>query len=538
MLDPRQVRALAEELSGYAALPPYEAALPFYECILEVRMMVRHPLTPLEMVVLSVVATGVDEVDSMVLVLGLEQGMVTDTLADLHNGEFIQPRSAAESHRFSLTEKGREGHDRASVLRPESLRVRALFDALTGDWVPPSRLDYLNPGDAARRGLHLVPAKLSPPAVADVDRGALGEALKESRKHNAKAVPDADLHDVVEVLQTFRAYLPCDVVAFDSADASHVIFRVLQSGRRMTEHEDVLNALFPRMPEILPFADAPAPAPPEAEASRAFAESVLTEVDGLHDSAAEIQGRIAQTAGIIAEASVDGGEIMPATTRMQLDAVRAELAELRRQFEEVSARLASVRRIEVHEHRPLLIKAIEKSRSRLIVIAPWLRDVAMSDLLNPIRKALDERPVQIYIGWGYPDDARNPVKAELNESMRRELERMAKQPHRGKLHVTMLGDTHEKVLLSDRKFMVITSFNWLSFRGDPKRPLRQETGLYLEIPEKIDEAASVFLQRLGIPPEKQPHVPEASSSARPALEDDATRLARAGFSVKPSRRSR
>lgn len=416
--------------------------------------------------------------------------------------------------------------------------MRALFDALTGDWVPPSRLDYLNPGDAASRGLHLVPAKLSSPPAADVDRGALGEALKESRKHNTRAVPDADLHDVVEVLQTFRAYLPCDVVAFDSADASHVIFRVLQGSRRMTEHEAVLNALFPRMPEILPFTDAPAPTPPEAEASRAFADAILTEVDGLQDSAAEIQGRIAETAVIIAEAVDDPGESKPATTRMQLEAVRAELDGLRRQYEVVSARLASVRRIEVDEHRPLLVRAIEESRSRLIVIAPWLRDVAMSDLLKPLRKALKERPVHIYIGWGYPDDARNPVREELNESMRRELERMAKERRRGTLHVTRLGDTHEKVLLSDRKFMVITSFNWLSFRGDPKRPLRQETGLYLEIPEKIDEAASVFLQRLGIPPEKQPHVPEAHSSARPALEDDATRLARAGFSVKPSRRSR
>lgn len=535
MLDPQQVRALAEGLSGYAALPPYEAALPFYECILEVRMMVRHPLTPLEMVVLSAVVTGVDEVDLMVLVLGLEHGMVTDTLADLHNGEFIQPRSAGESHRFSLTEKGRDGHDRASVLRPESLRVRALYDALTGDWVPPSRLDYLNPGDAAGRGLHVVPAKLSSPEVADIDRGALGEALKESRKHNAKAVPDADLHDVVEVLQAFRAYLPCDVAAFDSNDASHVIFRVLQGGRRMTEHEAVLNALFPRLPEILPFTDAPAPAPPEAEPSRAFAEAILTEVDGLHDSAAEIRNRIAETAVIIAEAGADRAEIQPATTRMQLEAVRAELAELRRQYEEVSARLASVRRIEVHEHRPLLVKAIEESRSRVIVIAPWLRDLAMSDLLKPIRKAL-ERPVHIYIGWGYPDDAKNPVKAELNESMRRELERMAKERHPGKLHVTRLGDTHEKVLLSDRKFMVITSFNWLSFRGDPKRPLRQETGLYLEIPEKIDEAASVFLHRLGVPPENQPHVAEASSLAPPEREDNATRLARAGYSIKTPRR--
>jgi hypothetical protein len=116
---------------------------------------------------------------------------------------------------------------------------------------------------------------------------------------------------------------------------------------------------------------------------------------------------------------------------------------------------------------------------------------------------------------------------------------LAKERHPGKLHVTKLGDTHEKVLLSDRKVMVITSLNWLSFRGDPKRPLRQETGLYLEIPERIDETATVFLQRLGVAPEEQASIPSVLPVRHSALKEDAaTRLARAGYFVKPPPRKR
>lgn len=538
MLDNSEVRALAEGLSGYVALPPYGAALPFYECIIEVRMMVRHPLTPLELVVLAALATGLDEVDSMALVLGLERGMVSDTLADLHNAEFIEPQSIGDPQRFSLTVKGRDGHDRASVLRPESLRVRALFDALTGDWVAPSRLDYLNPGDAGGRGLHLLPAKLAPPTVADVDRGALSEALRESRKHNSKAVPDADLHDIVEVVQAYRAYLPCDVVAFDSVAASHVIFRVQQRGRRMTDHEAVLNALFPRMPEILPFSRVPASVPPEVEAGRALADAIIREVDGLEDSAAVVQSRIAETGAIVAEASGGPGEGRPATTRMQLEAALAELAELKRQYAEISARLASVRRIETHEHRPLLERAIRESRSRVIVIAPWLRGGAMGDLLEPIRTALG-RGVHIYIGWGYPDDDKDAAKGELNESMRRALERIANERHSGKLHVTKLGDTHEKVLVADRKFMVISSFNWFSFRGAPDRTLRHEAGVYLEIPERIDETAEVFLKRLGATTKQHPKVQaDACRADDPQSAATAARPARPGHSSKSPRRRR
>ena len=45
------------------------------------------------------------------------------------------------------------------------------------------------------------------------------------------------------------------------------------------------------------------------------------------------------------------------------------------------------------------------------------------------------------------------------------------------LYIIKLGNTHEKVLICDDKFMVTTSFNWLSFKGDPKRGFRQETGI-------------------------------------------------------------
>lgn len=42
------------------------------------------------------------------------------------------------------------------------------------------------------------------------------------------------------------------------------------------------------------------------------------------------------------------------------------------------------------------------------------------------------------------------------------------------------GNTHAKVLLVDDRFCVMTSFNWLSFRGDRDRPFREEWGSYIE----------------------------------------------------------
>lgn len=80
------------------------------------------------------------------------------------------------------------------------------------------------------------------------------------------------------------------------------------------------------------------------------------------------------------------------------------------------------------------------------------------------------------------------------------LKEIAAKKYRGKLELKALNNTHEKVLLMDNKFLVITSFNWLSFKGDPKRGFRQETGIYTESKESIKAMKENLSQpdRLGI----------------------------------------
>ena len=54
-----------------------------------------------------------------------------------------------------------------------------------------------------------------------------------------------------------------------------------------------------------------------------------------------------------------------------------------------------------------------------------------------------------------------------------------------------LGTTHSKVLVVDRSFVVHTSFNWLSFKGDPKGAFRDERGFLVSEPTMVD---SVFTE--------------------------------------------
>ena len=79
-----------------------------------------------------------------------------------------------------------------------------------------------------------------------------------------------------------------------------------------------------------------------------------------------------------------------------------------------------------------------------------------------------------------------------------QLQKMSNKEYGRYLQIINLNNTHEKVLICDNDFLVITSFNWLSFKGDPKFGFRQETGYYTEIEEGIKKMKENLSQRMGI----------------------------------------
>ena len=55
------------------------------------------------------------------------------------------------------------------------------------------------------------------------------------------------------------------------------------------------------------------------------------------------------------------------------------------------------------------------------------------------------------------------------------------------MHVLKLGDIHAKVLISESSWAIVTSFNWLSFKGLRKLDFRDERGMYVGLPDKVHE---------------------------------------------------
>ncbi|HEX9968796.1 MAG TPA: hypothetical protein VGB03_01555, partial [Acidimicrobiales bacterium] len=95
-------------------------------------------------------------------------------------------------------------------------------------------------------------------------------------------------------------------------------------------------------------------------------------------------------------------------------------------------------------------------------------------------EALCRAGVDIHIGYGITrDDAHGHDAGAIAA-----LDRLARAC--SNLVVRNLGDTHAKVLVWDDR-MVITSFNWLSFRGDRRRRYRQEIGVLIAEASHVEQ---------------------------------------------------
>nr|WP_255550974.1 phospholipase D-like domain-containing protein [Granulicella sp. dw_53] len=157
------------------------------------------------------------------------------------------------------------------------------------------------------------------------------------------------------------------------------------------------------------------------------------------------------------------------------------------------ARSLPVRNLYVYDHPLLLRDALKTAKERLLIISPWIRgEVVDKDFLKDLENRL-QAGVSVYIGHGITTNpTRNPKSADA--AAKTDLQKLATAY--ANLRFVRIGNTHAKVLIKDQEFAAITSFNWLSFRGDPNKTYRDEQGVLLQktdlVNSKFDEVVQQF----------------------------------------------
>lgn len=142
--------------------------------------------------------------------------------------------------------------------------------------------------------------------------------------------------------------------------------------------------------------------------------------------------------------------------------------------------------------RPLLIDALENAQNTVVIVSPWIKSGGLNhEILGRIERAL-QRKTQVIIGYGISE------KEDSDKWILQRLSEIQNKRYGNNLHLVRLSNTHEKVLIKDNEYMVITSFNWLSFKGDPNKGFRQETGYYTESKDAIKQMKVNLSNRMNI----------------------------------------
>ncbi|MBK5970290.1 MULTISPECIES: phospholipase D-like domain-containing protein [Thiorhodovibrio] len=466
-------------------LVDYEiVGLPVWKLLLLVQILEDNPIAATDEFVLRLVSKGVNSIDSIAELLGLDQKIVMGAASDLVRMDAI----IHENGRLKLTQKGDELKRKAVLTKPTEANLPIFYDAIirTPRVFQPYELSA--PREIKSEGIRTInPSPNRKPLASELERDAVESYFKAAGGGRSST----SVIRVKEVTSRWVYYQKAVMLVFKAMQGNDVQVGFAINRRLSEEHEfafartngpkrlgiDGAVREKTEVAEVVLLGD--------VEASRILQEASKTasKTGLIRKELANIRGKIKEKAG------EDSAVLNIKTEDTAAKAIKRlidEKEKLQRKLDEFSVRMVSV-----YEHPDYLNDALENAQNRILIISPWItRAVVDERFLRKMRKRL-RAGVEIFIGYGLDErEDEPPIENCAERNLRDEAQRTSN------LHIKRLGDTHAKVLIKDEDFMIATSFNWLSFRGNPNRRFREEWGTFIGIGEKINDQFEIFRERI------------------------------------------
>jgi hypothetical protein len=459
-----------------------EVALPYWRLTVRAEILEKKPVAPLGEFALRAVGIGIGQPDAVGSLLGLDEPVLEATLVGLLAADDLAvtggPDGSAQA--LTLTQKGRRTLEELGSVVPEEAVLEVHYDGLLCR--PLAFVDnWLEPRDIRSEGLREIPpAQTRPPELDDLPIDAIQDVVRRlgDRRHALRDILVLKMID-----QRKRIFQPAVALIYrsDTGDETRVEFAI--DGRVSPQHGEAFEqAGLKRKLGI--GSDGMRSA--EEIASEVFGPEVVERAKT--DEALQLQKVITaaeQQLGAAGDAQRDHPTAeIPGAARQEIERAEKALDEL------------DVRPIETFEHPELLDRALSKSKERLVIVSPWIRRKVVNGKFLALLEARLKAGVNVYIGWGMAEDTK------AKDADREPLEALEKLARRYfNFSFVWFGDTHAKILISDRRFAVAGSFNWLSFKGDPNRTFREERGLLVKDARVVDAQFDALIARFPAPPE-------------------------------------
>jgi hypothetical protein len=459
----------AHARSGYDLVSFQEAGLPVYVMTLRVLVLERKALGPIEEAVLKAVQAGIEAPSNIFAFLGLPQVVLTPVLAGLNTTELINySRSSADTDaKVTLSAKGRLAIAEAAIIKPQERFPKVCFDALTKKllFVAPEQL--YRSRDMKERGYVEVPTGTS----------------------KRPEVEDISLQDFDKVLQRQSAQgdAKCELLAIRRIERRELHFMgcVMLFYRSQSQPDDVEVAFWredgPAIDHELRFRDLGGP---DLVGARLLAQTV----------GAQSELPIPEVVASVTEA--DGGP----TDSVAQNARVLEKDGANSLSRGASPEVETMQMLLCHEHPAFLKRALTSAKRRLVIVSPWIRDSVVDWPFVKSLEVLLQQGVDVYIGYGIDkadgDGRRTAAKEKpaITPDAEKDLKALAAKFR--SFRFVHVGNTHRKSLVCDDEFAVVTSFNWLSYKGDSRGRPRDEHGICFRKKSHVEKVASDVLDLL------------------------------------------
>ncbi|NTW39541.1 MAG: hypothetical protein HGA44_06560 [Cellulomonadaceae bacterium] len=410
-----------------------DAALPVTVLRADVLAQERKELPIAEEFSLRFVESGIDTPGKIADFLGLDEAHILEAIAvQISENNLRQVGSAG---RVALTPQGVEAVRNAASIRPVLKNLPVKFDRLTWRLADLPEASLVQKSEAQEMGLLLIPAeKNARIGLDDVTPAAFNALLRGDR---------------VQILRIHRVSVK-----------RHLYLPV----------------------QLLMYADQ---ARGELELAVCI-EDDLSEAHGLALDRIEAVKRLGLSVGAPSPRPVLDPDLEKLRVAVERDVADSTDIPDEDSPPRVSGVTSMVRSVSVFEHPDLLEEALTHSKRRLLIISPWVKAAVVT---TDFRAKLEQRlraGVGVTIAHGYGDD-----DSGSDEMALRGLRNMAARF--SNLVIVRLRNTHAKILIFDDNW-VSTSFNWLSFRGDPERTYRMEEGTLVAIPARVQEEYERYVE--------------------------------------------
>ncbi len=488
-----QIIARYKQRSGFRLADYAEVALPIYKLNVQALTLAHRRLPPIEEFILKCLGLNIVSVEAMKDFLGLEEEVIKSALVNLAQTESIALTAPRGKQAWALTAKGRATLETAELVTPEESTFPLHFDIITRKPALYRFQEPLKHKEALEEGLkeieqgprkHPQPGEISPLAIEKIIRATPGFT---GQRRDVLAV--RSLNNIKP------SYIRALALVYRSNDGDDIQIAFVIDGKRSEEHELAFarSEEFPKLAKSLSI----------DPAEKRELETAVAVADGLEPSS-EVAKKLRQSTDTAEAQVAEAVQLLEvAETEGEREGLRARLQaaeqELQRLQEE--AKKVQIRNLYVADHPPLLEDALTSTKVRLMIISPWIkRKVVNGTFIRKLDQLL-RNGVRVYVGYGIKEQPTENAPAQDVDAVDELQALAAKYPN---FSFKRLGNTHAKVLIKDSSFAAITSFNWLSFKGDPHRTFRDEQGTLLQVSELVNQKFTELEPRFAGPAAAQP----------------------------------